>query len=86
LHREGFETFGNLWDESYDLIVSDRARFDAVTDLVLDTVQRYDRGELGIDAETQQKLIHNHARFFDKQLVEQRMTSEIFNTIKEFVE
>jgi hypothetical protein len=85
LHREGFETFDNLWDQSYDLIIKDQDRFDAVTSLILDTVQRYDRGELTIDTETQNKLIHNHARFFDKQLVEQRMIQEIFNTIKEFI-
>lgn len=85
LHREGFETFDNLWDESYDFISKDQDRFDAVTNLVVDTVQRFDRGELGIDALTEQKLAHNHQRFFDRALVEQRMTTEIFDTIKEFV-
>lgn len=85
LRREGFVTWDNLWDESYDLIEDDRSRFDCVARLVLDTVSRWDRGELAIDQETKHRLAHNHARFFDRALVEQRMRREIFDVIQEFV-
>jgi hypothetical protein len=85
LRREGFETFDNLWDEGYDLITQDQQRHNAVTNLVLDNVQRFLRGELGIDQLTQQKLEHNHARIFDRNLVLQRFEAEIIGDLQRFL-
>jgi len=85
LHREGFETFSNLWDESYDTVADDQGRHDAVTKLVLDNVSRFQRGELGVDYETQQKLEHNHARFFDRDLVLQRFEAEVIGDLQRFL-
>jgi hypothetical protein len=86
LHREGFETFDNLWDESYDLIDVDQQRHDAVTSLILSNVQRFQAGDLGIDSLTQQKLEHNHARVFDRDLVLQRFEREIIGDLQRFLE
>jgi len=86
LHREGFETFDNLWDESYDLIDADQQRHDAVTSLILSNVQRFQAGDLGIDSLTQQKLEHNHARVFDRDLVLQRFEREIIGDLQRFLE
>jgi hypothetical protein len=86
LHREGFETFDNLWDESYDLIDVDQQRHDAVTSLILSNVQRFQAGDIGIDSLTQQKLEHNHARVFDRDLVLQRFEREIIGDLQRFLE
>jgi hypothetical protein len=85
LHREGFETFANLWDESYDLVQDDHQRHAAVSNLILDTAQRWQRGELAIDKITEQKFQHNHARFFDRELVLQRFENEIIADIQKFL-
>jgi hypothetical protein len=85
LHREGFETFSNLWDESYDTVPTDQQRHDVVTKLILDNVDRFLRGDLGIDSLTQQKLEHNHARIFDHNLVLQRFEREIIGDLQRFL-
>lgn len=85
LHREGFETFSNLWDESYDQVNNDQQRHDVVSNLIMDTVNRFQRGDLDIDAETEKKLQHNHARFFDRDLVLQRFEKEIIGDLQGFL-
>ncbi len=76
----GFETFDNLWDESYDSIENIIQRRDAVIDIA-DNFKMQD-----YDAETQSKLQHNHDRFFDTKLVQQRIISEIILPIVEYAE
>lgn len=85
LHREGFESFENLFDESYDSIEDDHARHRSVTNTVLQAVKDYG-SNFDIDSITQQKLQHNHARLFDFELVKQRVRDEIVNEILEFAE
>jgi len=83
LQREGFETFSNLWSEHYDTILNDNERFQAVTPVVFDAVKNHSRAQY--DTETQQKLQHNHARYFDTTLIQQRFQTEIIDVIKEFL-
>jgi hypothetical protein len=85
LRREGFETFDNLWDESYDLVESDQGRHNVVTELILDNVARFRSGNIGIDSYTEQKLQHNHARFFDRDQVLQRFEKEIIGDLQKFL-
>jgi len=85
LQREGFETFDNLWDESYDSIIEDDQRHQAVAHTVIDAVKEYNQGNLKFDSATEQKLQHNHARFFDKALVEQRFREEIIGDVLSYV-
>jgi hypothetical protein len=85
LQREGFETFGNLWDESYDSVIDDDQRHQAVACTVIDAVNEYNRGNLKFDSVTEQKLAHNHARFFDTKLVEQRFQDEIIADVLHYI-
>ena len=82
LQREGFETFDNLWSEQYDNIIDDSQRFEAVTPIIYQAVKEYGSGKF--DAVTQQKLQHNHAQFFDTDLIRQRFKTEIIDVIQEF--
>jgi hypothetical protein len=82
LHREGFETFANLFDESYDLIVDDHQRHAAVTQTVIDAVN----SNFDIDKITQEKIRHNHARLFDLSLVREKFKTEILDSILEFAQ
>lgn len=86
LHREGFESFENLFDETYDDVLPDLPRHQAVSQCVLQAVENWNQGCIGIDAVTQKKLEHNHARLFDLGLVKQRIKDEIVAEILEFVE
>lgn len=83
LHRNGFETFANLWDESYDSVASDHERFDAVTSTVYQAVKDHSTGNW--DWQTQQKLKHNHDRFWNVDLVSKRFHAEITRDILEFI-
>jgi len=85
LQREGFETFDNLWNESYDSIIDDDQRHQAVADIVIGAVKEYQQGTLKFDLLTEQKLAHNHARFFDTALVEQRFCNEIVGDILSYI-
>lgn len=86
LHREGFETFDNLWDESYDAVSKDSDRFDAVTGVVKRTVSEWQQGNNFRDTLTCEKIAHNHARLFDQQLVAQRFRDEIIHDILNFAQ
>ena len=80
LHTQGFETFNNLFDETYDTIADYYTRLLAVTD----AVKHYTC--VPYDEITQQKLAHNHNRFFDQTLVSTLFVKEIIDPIKEYVE
>lgn len=85
LQRQGFATFDNLWDESYDAIQDDDQRHQVVAATVIDTVKEYASGKLNFDLLTMEKLKHNHARFFDAQLVKQRFTKEIIGDVLSYI-
>lgn len=82
LHRNGFETFANLWDESYDSITSDKERFRAVSKTVYQAVKDHSRGKW--DQLTEQKIKHNAQRFWDLDLITERFHAEITRDIMEF--
>ena len=81
LQREGFVTYANLWDESYDAIVQDRVRFDCVTSIVRSAVQDYHYKTFQLDADTQERIRHNHARLFDYTRVADRFQAEVVGDI-----
>lgn len=84
LRRQGFETFDNLWPETYDSIPGDVDRLDHVIAHVKDLVRTYNRHWSGWDPVTQQKLEHNHARYFNLDLIRQRFRDEILEELLEF--
>ena len=67
----GFESFENLFDESYDLTdnVNDKL------DIIINNVKNFDK--VPYDTYTMEKLAHNHNLFFNKDLVIKRFTEEI---------
>ena len=79
LHQLGFETFENLWDETYDYSTDVNQR---IAQVVSNVVQ-YTKAPL--DRITLQKIQHNHNRFFDQELIDQRMIEQIINPIIEYV-
>jgi hypothetical protein len=79
LKSQGFETYENLFDESYDNIDNVSARINQI----VEQVKKLKPGPY--DTVTQQKIKHNHDRFFDKSLVISKITQEIINPILEFV-
>lgn len=83
LKRNGFETWDNLWDESYDSVLSDADRFAAVTATVFDAVAHHSAGQW--DSLTQQKLQHNAERFWDLNLVQKKFEEEIVRDIMEYI-
>jgi len=85
LRQQGFETFDNLWDESYDTVAGDWARFDAAVSLIKTVVREHNRHSAPFDAVTDEKLAHNHHRFFDMTRVQQGIRNEILDPIEEFL-
>lgn len=75
LRSWGFETFNHLWDESYDEIQDYQQRLYTVVDL-LNTIEPRPH-----DAETLKRLQHNHALFFDTDLVRRQIVKEIIEPI-----
>jgi hypothetical protein len=85
LHNQGFQTFPEWFDESYDDIVDDQHRFDAVTAVVIDAVNCYNNNEFVVDSALEEKLTYNHNRFFDTQLVASKFQNEIVHDIMSFI-
>jgi hypothetical protein len=71
LKDQGFETFENLFDESYDLEPNWVKRLECLVHNVMHFVKQ------PYDAVTQQKIAHNHAHFFNAQLVAKQIVDEI---------
>lgn len=80
LKKLGFETFDNLFDESYDSVMHHSRRLD----LLVQNVSNFKKQPY--DQTTWEKLKHNHARFFDRNLVEQRIRTEIIEPLLTYAE
>jgi hypothetical protein len=80
LRTWGFETFDNLWDESYDELVNHDTRRDAVVD-ILNHIEPCEHS-----TETQRRLKHNHGLFFDTTFVKQQFVKQVLNPIIEYAE
>ena len=80
LKDQGFETFENLFDESYDIETSWVKRLDCLVDNVTHFVKQ------PYDALTQQKIAHNHAHFFNAQLVAKQIVEEIIYPLLNYAE
>jgi hypothetical protein len=80
LRSQGFESFPELFDESYDDIADWRQRVDRVAELVRDFDVR------SIDnPQTKEKLLYNSARFFDQQLTQQMTQQSIVQPLLNFI-
>jgi hypothetical protein len=87
LHEQGFETFDHLIDESYDLIENENLRLDKIVSEITRLTNEFEnKNYIFEDTLTKQKLAYNHARFFDKDLVKQKIKSEIIDEILNYLE
>ena len=80
LHSLGFETFENLFDESYDQITnSNLNQPDLKLAKIIDNVKNFVRQPY--DKLTLDKIEHNYHLHFNKHLVKQRVLSEIIQPL-----
>jgi hypothetical protein len=80
LRSQGFETFPELWDESYDNIADWRERVQKIVSILAD----FDGNSVN-QPQVLEKLRHNQNRFFDRGLTTQLATSTIQQPIFEFI-
>ena len=80
LRSQGFESFPELWDESYDDIADWRERIRRIVELARD----FDPRALD-NPRTKEKLLYNSARFFNKDLTRSLLNSTIIEPVLEFV-
>ena len=80
LRSQGFETFPELFDESYDDITDWRARMRRIVEIVRD----FDLASLD-QVSVREKIQHNHARFFDTALTDRLCAATIIEPILEFI-
>jgi hypothetical protein len=80
LKELGFETYDNIFDESYDGIEDFNARLDAI----IKNIDNFDTKPY--DSVTNEKLQHNHNLFFNKELIEQRILKEIVEPLIGYAE
>jgi len=81
LREAGFETFDNIFDESYDLEPDLGRRIETIRNNLanIDINGRYDR-------QTQLKLYYNHDIFFDDVRVKHRLQKEIVEPLIAYAE
>jgi len=79
IQAQGFVTYNNMFDESYDLL--------AGADRLLKIQQNLrEFAQEPYTAETLERIEHNRARFFDSTLVCQRIQEEIINPLLAYAE
>jgi hypothetical protein len=84
LKQQGFETFDNLWDESYDNIASDDDRHQKVSEIVINATKLYTTSTQ-LDRITEQKLEHNSQTFYNIPKVTNIFVNEIIGDIQRFL-
>jgi hypothetical protein len=75
----GFETFPELWDESY----SDLPHYTDRIRVIIDIIQTFNHAAL-LKSTVQEKIRHNQERFFDTNLTAKFLTETITDPILEF--
>ena len=79
IQEQGFVTYDNLFDESYDLLAGDDRLQKIQQNLHQFKQEPYTPNTLG-------RIKHNRARFFDRKLVRQRIKDEVINPLLEYAE
>jgi hypothetical protein len=80
LRNLGFETFENLFDEIYDTEPNWHQRLDCL----VNNVKQFQKQSY--DTLTQQKIQHNHALFFDTQIIMKKIVDEIIYPLLNYAE
>jgi len=80
LRSQGFETYNNIFDESYD----DEYDLDKRLEKIINNVKEFN--QIPYDAITLEKLRHNQSLFFNKELIIERIRKEIIEPTLEYAE
>lgn len=80
LRNQGFETFPELFDESYDSIPNWQERMQRIAEIV----RNFDIGSVE-QPRVREKTRHNHARFFDRALTRHWAEQTIQQPLFEFI-
>lgn len=80
IKSQGFETFENLFDESYD----DEQDWVKRIGLLVNNIKNFQIEQYS--TLTLEKLAHNHNLFYNKALIENNMVNELITPIKEYAE
>jgi len=79
LKSQGFVTYDNLFDESYD----DESDLQKKISLILDNVSNYEK--CPYDNETLKRIEHNHSLFYNQQRIYHGLKTELIDPIKNFI-
>jgi hypothetical protein len=80
LQKQGFETFENIFDESYDVLTEIDVRITHIADQINNYSHK------NYDLVTFEKLRHNKELFFNTQLIKDKIRKEIVEPIVEYAE
>jgi hypothetical protein len=81
LKTQGFETFDNIFDESYDMLDSlpDKLK------VIISNLENFSWGQ-SFDMYTEGKLAYNRARFYDYDLINEMLIKDIIHPIYQYLE
>jgi hypothetical protein len=79
LHDSGFETYDNLFDETYDQL----DLFEDRLDIIYNNIKNFDQTKY-YDPLTAAKIKHNHNHFYDQQRVIQGITQDLIEPMLEW--
>jgi hypothetical protein len=80
LKSQGFETYDNIFDETYDV----ETDFDKKLDIVIGNIQRYVKGPYS--TKTLKKIKHNFNLFYDIDRIHRGIVNDIIHPIVKFIE
>ena len=80
LRSQGFETYDNIFDETYDT----ETNFDKKLDIIIENIQRYNKGPYG--TKTLKKIKHNFNLFYDINRIHCGIFKDIVEPIVKFIE
>jgi len=81
LKEIGFETYSNIFDESYDTLDF----FDARLDMIYNNVKNFNK-EKYLDPLTEQKIKHNYNQFYDRSKVLAGINTDLLEPMLEWID
>ena len=80
LQSQGFETYNNLFDESYDV----ESNLDKKLKIIINNIENFDK--VAYSQLTLEKLQHNQDLFYNKSIIQQSMIESIVRPIQEYID
>lgn len=86
LHDMGFETFDHVIDETYDTVLNNDNRLQTIIKEVDRLYVEFAQGKkLFADKISQERIAHNRAHFYNKDLLNKMFNQEVLNPILNFI-